>query len=247
MDEVESEFESRASEAQGFYKWQMKAVPEFPSNTSFVQSVTAKRTKLGSLNTGALLPQPVAIGRKIDMTLVPTIRQPSIDQRYRHPILTYTVKLTANYNVRRAGLIEFSIFCGTQSNYLFDLREPGWSFTFKSASSEMRFIGDTITRIVADRVNSGRRIWVTAFQSFVTRLFVPEFTLEIVPNLIAYAEDPPEPPEPTWFAQASCKMISYVMQVSQPVEQQRWERSLDQQDNAELLEESTSEDGFELV
>lgn len=237
--------QSAPQTAAGFYQWDLVPKTEFPSTTSFVQDFKIPHAKLGTSVTSKVETNAVSVGTNAGMTLVPRLEQPGTAERYRHPRLIYTVSLKAGYSTKRTGTVEFSLNCGTESNYLFDLHPPGWSFEFSGVDGIL-FVGSPLVRWAADRLSVGNRVFVTALQAFATTLANPSFEIRVTPSLVYYQDDPPVPPEPRWYAVASCKMLTYIVQTGKARELERWKREVDESTTSSL-ECLALDESFEVV
>lgn len=169
---------------------------------------------------------------------------------YRHPRLIYSITAGVRLLHATVGQINVDFHCGDwqTDNYLFDLDTP-WDFVFDSTGA-IKWIGNAIVRYYNTEAHRhrGTVMMVNVIQNFYTRDYIPKFTLSITPKLIYYADDPPVPPEPRWYTEMICRLVTNQFRTSRPVAKDgddRFRREVD--GDSELEERSVSGSSFELL
>lgn len=135
---------------------------------------------------------------------------------YENPHIVYQISVKTNWKDRRVAVMEFTMECGAQSNYLFFLNKE-WSFEFDPEPA-IQFIGTPLVRYLIGNHPTYYRVAVQFVQSAIISGVSPDLTLRVVPKLKYYPGDKPTPPDPKWYVRGFCKMFSYAMSSTKPVE-----------------------------
>lgn len=142
---------------------------------------------------------------------------PERDQ-YQLPVIVYQISIHTKWSGRRVGIMEFTIDCVTGDNYLFSLKDgESWHFTLEP-SKYYSPIGAPLVRYLLGRHGVYNRVLVQFVQTALFYGEIPEIVLRVTPRLHYYPNDQPTPPEPRWYARGVCKLLTYTIATTKPVE-----------------------------
>lgn len=217
MDEVTIFLQSAAGNGPIPYKWVVASVDD-EDQRALRYRITLKgnHLQLGGDVTSNLGVEPVRDRPlplfDIKASLIPEDRAGD----YENPHIVYQISVQTNWRSRRVAVMEFTVECVAQSHYLF-LLDKEWDFSFDPIPA-IQFIGYPLVRYLIGSHSTYNRVVVQFVQSAIINGISPDLTLRVVPKLKYYSSDKPTPPDPTWFVRGFCKMFSYGLTTTKPVE-----------------------------
>lgn len=145
-------------------------------------------------------------------------QDPKKEDVYSKPRMVYIINLDSLIPGARAGTLEFELDCGTKSNHLFDLVDKHWSFVVHP-SDLVHVIGLPYVRTLLSREGQAyNRVVVHFVQALQLLGARPRIVITVTPSLKYYSSDQPTPPDPSWTARATCKVVEYVVSTSKPIQ-----------------------------
>lgn len=220
MDEVTMFLQSSAGSGPIPYKWEVVDVDDREQRAlRYHIHVHGEHLKIGSpissrLNVDPIREKPMPLF-DIKASMIPE----KYEGDYENPHLVYQISVKTNWKERRVAIMEFTVECGAQSNYLFFL-DKEWEFKFDPEPS-IHFIGAPLVRYLIGNHPTYYRVAVQFAQAAVISGISPDLTLRVIPRLKYYPGDKPVPPDPRWFVRGFCKMFAYTLRSTKPVETYR--------------------------
>lgn len=204
---IDLDLEVQCVSKGGTFAWESRQRNGYATLTGIHQD--DKGTALVKVDGGKnkIVPEPLSpfdAGHIPIITKAGSVTEGDEGEPYKRPHVWFRFTLDTRFIGYRYGLLDFNFVCQTDGNYLFS--DKGWEVEMEPGPY-LVFVGKSIMRLNSDNAGNSNSLGLRVFQSIVVNNYVPTLSVRIKPTFTAYADDPPNPPEPRWWGKAMCTFL----------------------------------------